>query len=356
MSVQQTHLSPFAGTPHPANPVCGESGVKRYFGRKLLVYILTFFLAVTIDWMIPRFMPGNPVDALMARAGSFAESAALMHDYYSRVFGLDVPLWQQYVNFWNALLHGNLGTSVYAFPLPVTQIIMNAVPFDIFLLIPTILLSWLAGNNFGAFAARSKKLHNTILPLGYILTATPYMWLAMLLAWAFGIVLKIFPISGGYSFSMTPNFSLTFIWSYLQHWFLPFISLFLVQFGGWAIGMRNMIIYELEADYSHYLEALGVPRKLVRKYAFNNALLPQLTGLALQLGVIVAGALATEIVFSYPGIGYLILQAINSRDYFLLQGCFLFIIIGVLLANFIIDIVYVFVDPRTRTGMQGESA
>jgi peptide/nickel transport system permease protein len=152
---------------------------------------------------------------------------------------------------------------------------------------------------------------------------------------------------------MRANLSFEFFWSLVQHWFLPFASLFIVQFGGWAIGMRNMIIYELEADYSHYLEALGAPRRLVRKYAFNNAVLPQLTGLALQLGVIVAGALATEVVFSYPGIGYLILQAINNEDYFLLQGCFLFIIIGVLLANFTIDIVYVLVDPRTRTGMQG---
>jgi peptide/nickel transport system permease protein len=144
--------------------------------------------------------------------------------------------------------------------------------------------------------------------------------------------------------------------SILLHWFLPFASLFLVQFGGWAIGMRNMIIYELEADYSHYLEALGAPRKLIRQYAFRNGILPQITGLALQLGVIVAGALATEIVFSYPGIGWLILQAIHNQDYFLLQGCFLFIIVGVLLANFIIDIVYLLVDPRTRLGMQGETA
>jgi peptide/nickel transport system permease protein len=127
-----------------------------------------------------------------------------------------------------------------------------------------------------------------------------------------------------------------------------------VQFGGWAIGMRNMIIYELEADYSHYLEALGAPKRLVRQYAFRNAVLPQLSGLALALGVIVAGALATEIVFSYPGIGYLILQAIQNHDYFLLQGCFLIIIIGVLAANFAIDVAYVLVDPRTRIGMQGE--
>ena len=161
------------------------------------------------------------------------------------------------------------------------------------------------------------------------------------------------PIAGGYSFSLEPSFTPEFLGSLLRHWFLPFASLFLVGFGGWAIGMRNLIIYELEADHSHYLESLGAPRRLVRRYAFRNALLPQLTGLALQLGVLVAGALVTEIVFSYPGLGYLILQAINNQDFFLIQGAFLFIIIGVLLANFLVDVVYVMVDPRTRTGMRG---
>ena len=173
------------------------------------------------------------------------------------------------------------------------------------------------------------------------------------LAWLLGSVAGWFPLSGGYSFSLAPSWSAEFLASLARHWFLPFLSLFLVAFGGWAIGMRNMVIYELEADYCHYLEALGAPRRLVRRYAFRNALLPQLTGLALQLGVLVAGALVTEIVFSYPGLGYLILQAINNQDFFLIQGAFLFIIIGVLAANFLVDIVYVLVDPRTRTGMRG---
>ncbi|NIN64780.1 MAG: ABC transporter permease subunit [Anaerolineae bacterium] len=329
--------------------------MRRYFGRKLLIYILTFFLAVTIDWLIPRFMPGNPVQTMLSRASLRAEAAEVMYGYYTRAFGLDLPIWQQYLNFWNALFHGDLGTSVYMFPTPVTTVLMRAVPYDIFLLVPAILLSWYAGNKFGAFAARTKWLDNTISPLGYILTATPYMWLGILLAWVFGIVLDIFPIAGAYSFELRPRLSWTFIGSLLHHWFLPFASLFLVGFGGWAIGMRNMIIYELEADYSHYLEALGAPRRLVRKYAFRNAILPQLTGLALQLGVIVAGAVVTEVVFSYPGIGYLLLAAVQNQDYFLIQGCFLFIIIGVLLANFAIDIAYVLVDPRTRIGMTGEA-
>jgi peptide/nickel transport system permease protein len=330
--------------------------VRRYFGRKLLIYILTFFLAVTIDWLIPRFMPGNPVQTLLGRADLRAEAAEVMYGYYTRAFGLDVPVWRQYLNFWKALFHGDLGTSVLMFPRPVIEVIKNAIPYDILLLIPAILLSFFAGNKFGAFAARSKWLDNTVLPLGYMLTATPYMWLGILLAWALGIVLDIFPIFGAYSPALRPHLSWTFIGSVLKHWFLPFASLFMVMFGGWAIGMRNMIIYELEADYSHYLEALGAPRRLIRKYAFRNAILPQITGLALQLGVIVAGALATEIVFSYPGIGYLLLQGIQNQDYFLIQGCFLFIIIGVLIANFAIDIVYVLVDPRTRTGMTGEAA
>lgn len=328
----------------------------RYFRRKLLFYVLAFFLAVTIDWLIPRFMPGDPVQTMLSRAAMRAEATQVIYGYYVRAFGLDLPIWQQYLNFWNALFHGDLGVSLWLFPKPVIRVILDAVPYDILLLLPAILLSWFAGNNFGATAARRRWLDNTVSPLSYILTATPYMWLAILLAWALGIVAGIFPISGAYSYALRPHLSWAFIGSLLQHWFLPFASLFLVMFGGWAIGMRNMIIYELEADYSRYLEALGAPRGLIRKYAFRNAVLPQITGLALELGKIVAGALATEVVFSYPGIGYLILQAIQNKDYFLLQGCFLFIIIGVLLANFAIDIVYVVVDPRTRVGMQGEMA
>lgn len=301
-------------------------------------------------------MPGDPIRNMLARVSVNTNAAQVMYDYYTHTFGLDLPIWQQYLNFWGNLLHGNLGISVYLFPTPVATVLKHAVPYDVALLVPAILLSWFAGNKFGAFAARSKWLDNTISPLGYILTATPYMWLGILLAWLFGIILGIFPIAGAYSFSLSPTLSWRFIGDVLHHWFLPFASLFIVQFGGWAIGMRNMIIYELEADYSHYLEALGAPRRLVRKYAFGNAVLPQLSGLALQLGVIVAGALVTEVVFSYPGIGYLLLAAIQNQDYFLIQGCFLFIIIGVLLANFAIDIAFVLADPRTRRGMTGETA
>jgi len=330
--------------------------VRRYFGRKLFVYLLTFFVAATIDWLIPRFMPGNPVQSLLSRSHVTPEALPSLQAYYENLFGLDKPFLTQYANFWGALLHGDLGRSVYLSGSPVTQVIMGAVPYTLALLIPAILLSYWAGNKFGAMAARRPLLDNAVLPIGYVLTATPYMWLAIVIAWVLGTIVGIFPISGGYSYALEPSWSWTFISSLLSHWFMPFMSLFLVQFGGWAIGMRNLIIYELDADYSRYLGALGAPSRLVRRYAYRNALLPQVTGLALSLGVVVAGALVTEIVFAYPGLGKLLLAAVQNEDYFLLQGIFLFVIAGVLVANFLVDIAYVVIDPRTRVGMRGGTA
>jgi peptide/nickel transport system permease protein len=327
--------------------------VTRYLARKVLIYLVTFFVAVTIDWAIPRFMPGDPVQALISRMHAQPESAQELSGYYANAFGFDVPIWEQYLNFWAALFHGDLGLSILYFPTPVTELILAALPYTLALLVPAIVLSFWAGNKVGALAARRKVLDNTVLPASYVLTATPQMWLGIVFAWIFASTLAIFPVSGAYSLALQPEWSVEFGRSFLYHWILPFSALFLVAFGGWAIGMRNMIIYELEADYSNYLAALGAPTKLVRKYAYRNALLPQITGLALALGAVVSGAIVVEIVFSYPGLGTLTLAAIQNRDYFLLQGAFLFIIVGVLIANFIVDIAYVIVDPRTRTGLQG---
>lgn len=330
--------------------------MRRYFGRKLSIYGLTFFVAVTVNWMIPRFMPGDPIESMVARLTIRPETVEPMREYFERFFGYDVPLWKQYLNFWGALLQGDLGTSVWLFPRPVTSVIMGSLPYTLGLLLPAILLSWWAGNKFGAIAARNRWLDNTFLPVGYLLTATPYMWLALVLAFLLAWQFDLFPLAGAYSVTLRPNWSWTFVWDLLRHWFLPFATLFIVAFGGWAIGMRNMIIYELEADYSRYLESLGAPRRLIRRYSFRNALLPQITGLALQLGAVVAGALVTEIVFSYPGLGWVTLKAVENLDFYLLQGVFLFIVAGVLVANFLIDVVYVLVDPRTRLGMQGRAA
>jgi peptide/nickel transport system permease protein len=327
--------------------------VTRYLARKLFIYVMTFFVAVTIDWAIPRLMPGDPIQRLLSRMQAQPDSQAALTGYYTKAFGLDVPLWKQYLNFWVALFHGDLGRSIASFPTPVWDLIRGALPYTLALLVPAIVLSFWAGNKVGALAARRKALDNSVLPVSYALTATPQMWLGIVLVWVFASTLAWFPVSGAYSLALQPAWTLEFAGSFLYHWFLPFCALFFVAFGGWAIGMRNMIIYELEADYSTYLAALGAPTKLVRKYAYRNALLPQITGLALALGAVVAGAIVVEIVFSYPGLGSLTLSAIQNRDYFLIQGIFLFLIVGVLVANLIIDITYVFIDPRTRVGMQG---
>jgi peptide/nickel transport system permease protein len=327
----------------------------RYLARKIVIYLLTFFVAVTIDWAIPRFMPGDPIQELLSRMHAQPGSQQALTSYYTKAFGFDVPLWKQYLNFWNALFHGDLGVSIANFPTPVWELIRGAVPYTLALLVPAILLSFWAGNKVGALAARRKVLDNSVLPTSYVLTATPQMWLGIVLAWVFASTLAWFPVSGAYDLSLQPAWTWEFVQSFLHHWVLPFSALFLVAFGGWAIGMRNMIIYELEADYSNYLAALGAPTKLVRKYAYRNAVLPQVTGLALALGAVVAGAIVVEIVFSYPGLGTLTLNALQNRDYFLIQGIFLFLIVGVLVANFVIDIAYVFIDPRTRVGMEGGS-
>ncbi|WP_448376208.1 ABC transporter permease [Fervidobacterium sp.] len=328
--------------------------MKKYLRTKILVYILTFIFAVTIDWLIPRLMPGNPILVLVSRFATLPESARIVYSYLTKAFGLDLPMWKQYVNFWIAFFKGDLGISIYLYPKPVLDVLKSAVPYSLGILIPSILASWFVGNTLGAVAARRKRLDSIMLPVMYFITGAPYLWLGILLAYFFGVVLRIFPIAGAYSFAMRPHWSWLFVFDFLRHWILPFLSLFIVQLGGWAIGMRNMVIYELENNYVKYLETLGVKRKLVRKYAFRNAILPQVTGLALQLGTVIAGQVTTEVVFSYPGIGYILTQAILNQDYFLIQGCFLFIIVGVLIANFTVDLVYMVLDPRVRYSYGGE--
>jgi peptide/nickel transport system permease protein len=326
----------------------------RYLLRKTAIYLLTFFVAVTIDFMIPRLMPGNPIDGLIARFQVNSTAAQELHGYFYEAFALDEPLWKQYLTFWRGLLHGDLGPSIAYVGSSVSDLIWAALPYTLALLVPAIVLSYIAGNRVGAMAARRKVLDNTVLPAAYVLTATPYVFLAIVLAYVFAFRMNVFPVSGAYDFSVQPAWNVEFARSFLSHWILPFLTLFLVAFGGWAIGMRNLIIYELESDYSNYMQSLGAPTGLVRKYAYGNAVLPQMSGLALALGAVVGGALVTEIVFGYPGMGSLILTAIQVRDYFLLQGIFLFIIVGVLIANFIVDLLYVVVDPRTRTGLTGQ--
>ncbi|WP_457751001.1 ABC transporter permease [Thermococcus sp.] len=324
-------------------------GFKKYLVRKTGVYFITFLFAVTLNWLLPRLMPGNPIEAMLSSSLGLApgEREVLMK-YYSQLYGLNKPLWEQFVNFWVNLFHGNLGYSIL-YKAPVTDLIKHALPYDIAILLPAIALSWLVGNWLGAIAGKNKRYDKYTMPLFYFLASMPYFWFAMLLVYFVGVKAGWLPYQGAYAPDLIPSFSWEFIASFLKHWILPFLSLFIVMIGSWAIGMRNMIIYELEADYVRYLEALGGSEKLLTKHAYRNAILPQVTGLALQLGLMVAGAIATEIVFNYPGIGVLIMNAALSQDYFLLQGAFLMVVISVLAANFIIDIIYAFIDPRVRT-------
>jgi peptide/nickel transport system permease protein len=330
--------------------------VRRYFIRKLITYVVAFFVGATVDWAIPHFTPGDPVQLYLAKFALQPSGYAPLYKTMSQAFGTNLPLWDQYLHFWTGLVHGNLGVSIYDFPAQVTTLVWGALPYTLALLVPAIVLSYIAGNRVGALAARRKWLDNTVLPVGYVFQATPYAALALAMPFLFGVIWHLFPVSGGYDEGLLPQLTWTFFWSLLTHWFLPFLTVFLVSFGGWAIGMRNLVIYELENDSSRYMRALGGSERLVRRYAYRNASLPQLSGLALALGVVIGGNIVAEIAFHYPGLGLLIYSAITAKDYFLLQGIFIFIIIGVLVANFVIDIVYVIVDPRTRLSMQGAAA
>jgi peptide/nickel transport system permease protein len=331
--------------------------VRRYLSRKLITYVLAFFVGVTIDWGIPHLMPGDPIQGLLSRfnLGDTASYQALYADF-AKSFGLNVPLWEQYLDFWKGVLTGNMGISVSVTGASVTSLVFGAMPYTLALLVPATLLSYILGNRLGAAAARRKYLDNTVLPLGYVLQAIPYVWLALVVPYLFGSVWHLFPTSLGYDEGLVPTFDWTFVASLLDHWFLPFLTVFTVSLGGWSIGMRNLVIYELENDSSRYLRALGASERVVRGYAYRGASLPQLSGLALSLGVVIGGNIVTEIAFNYPGLGQLIYKAISEQDYFLLQGIFIFIVLGVLIANFIIDLVFISVDPRTRLSMQGAAA
>jgi peptide/nickel transport system permease protein len=330
--------------------------VRRFLSRKLITYLIAFVIGVTVDWGIPRLIPGDPVQAYLSQFRLQPAGYDALYKTMSEAFGTNGSAWDQYLHYWQSILTWNMGVSIGNFPARVTTLIGQALPYTLALLIPAIALSYVLGNRLGAAAARRKGLDNSVLPLGYVFQAMPYPWLALIIPYLLAVVWHVFPLSGGYSNSLLPTWSWTFIGSLITHWFLPFLTVFLVSLGGWAIGMRNLVIYELENDSSRYLRALGARERVIRRYAYRNASLPQLSGLALQLGVVVGGNIVTEIAFQYPGLGKLLYTAIGNKDYFLLQGIFIFIIIGVLIANFVIDLVFISIDPRTRLSMQGAPA
>jgi peptide/nickel transport system permease protein len=346
----------------------------RYIFGRAGWYLLTFLVAVTINFFLPRLGDANPVDAMMAKASSGldSQSAREKEDAYLKEFGLvaidaqgnvvrdaagkpqRTPLVTQFMSYVGMSLRGDLGTSILQYPKKVTEIIKTALPWTLCLQLPTIIFGWIIGNLLGAMAAYKRGVFDRgFYPLALLATAVPAFCVGILLVYLFGIRLEWFPSSGGYDEGMIPSMSWSFLRSAGYYYVLPFLSIFLVVVGGQAIGMRSMCIYELGTDYVKYAKLLGIRESKILLYIFRNAMLPQLTGLALALGAMVGGALVSEIVFSYPGLGMAILTAIQGNDYPLITGCTLLVTVSVLIANFTVDILIGFLDPRIRAAQVG---
>lgn len=331
----------------------------RYVGKRFLLLLATVFLSMTVVFFVPRMVPGEPMTAIfanMASVGGSVNAQEMIAEYRAR-FGLDDPLWKQYISFWRELLRGNLGISISNFPSPVSEMLMRALPWTIGLLTVTTLLSWVLGSVVGAITGwrgRKAGFFRLLVPVSLVLYTTPYYILALILVFVFAFHWPIFPLSGAYSVGMRPALTMEFILDVLHHAVLPALSILLVSLGWWFLSMRSLIISLKGEDYILNAEAMGIQeRRVTWGYAFRNALLPQTTGLAIALGHIVGGALITEVIFAYPGVGYQIYNAIKSLDYPLIQGGVLMIILSVALANFAIDIAYPLIDPRIRYSDSG---
>ncbi len=343
-----------------------------YISSRAVWYFITFLAAVTINFLLPRLGPANPVDIIMARTASGLDTKAAMEkeEAYLKGFGLvelnkdgsilrdasgkpvQSSLMKQFVNYVKMCLKGDLGTSFLNYPKKVTEIIAGAIPWTLALQIPTIILGWIFGNILGALAAYKRGVFDgVIFPVALLANAVPFFAFGMLLVYIFALQFNLFPAIGGYAQDIMPSLSWEFLSSAAYYYVLPFFSIFLILAGGQATGMRSMCIYELGTDYIKYAKWLGMKEHKIVFYMFRNAMLPQLTGLALSIGTMVGGALITEMIFSYPGLGMSMLTAIQGNDYPLIQGITLLITVSVLIANFSVDILIGFLDPRVKAGI-----
>ncbi|MFC5452739.1 ABC transporter permease [Paenibacillus aestuarii] len=330
----------------------------KYFFKKFFWYFLTLIIAVGLNFLLPRLIQGNPVTTIatqVTQGMTDSDSIKKVYETFMKEFGVDKPLGTQFVIYVKNLLTGNLGTSFGLYPKKVTDILASAIPWTVALQLPAILVGWILGNVLGAVAAYKKGvLDKVIFPVALFVNSIPFFTLAIIMLFIFALHLHWFPPSGGYDYQMIPNLSFDFIISVIRHHTLPFLSIVLVTIGGQAIGMREMSIYELNSDYVLYSKLLGIRDSKIAKYVFKNAMLPQITGLALSIGTMVGGSLICEIVFSYPGIGTWLFTAIRQLDYPLISGCTLLIALTVLVANFIIEIIYGVVDPRIKAAQMEE--
>ena len=327
-------------------------GYRQYFGKKIGWFLITLVFAFLLNFILPRMMPGDPVAVITQKVTTGMTSQAgvqKVYEEYATLFGTNKPMHEQFFLYVKNVLHGNLGVSFSQYPRPVADIIKSSIWWTVCLQFPAIIVGWLIGNTLGALAAYLKKgFDKVLMPISIFVSNLPAFGMAVILLVFFGVNLKVFPTSGGYGFDLLPNFRLNFIWSVIVHYQLPFWSIVLISIGGQAIGMRSMSIYELNADYVKYSRFLGIKDRKIIGYVFRNAMLPQVTGLALSIGTMVGGALVAEIIFSYPGLGSTILTAVMGQDYPLISAATLIITLMVLSANFLIEILYGFIDPRIK--------
>jgi peptide/nickel transport system permease protein len=331
-----------------------------YFIKRAGWYFITFLFALLLNFVLPRLGPTDPVDIIignMDTEGMTTDQVDEMRLTYQKAFNLDQPVFTQFVNYVARSLRGDLGISSINYPRTTWEIISEALPWSLALTVPAILLAWLVGNAVGALAAYKRGLFDQLLyPLALFLASIPFFCFGLLLVSGFYVELGWVNSLGAYSPDRVPSFTTAFLWDALGHYWLPFLSIFLIIVGGQAIGMRSLAIYELGTDYVRYAKSLGISENRILFYVFRNAMLPQLTGLALALGTMVGGSLITELIFSYPGLGHLMLNAIRKNDYPLIQGITLLVTTSVLALNFCVDISIGILDPRIRAGQKRERA
>lgn len=331
----------------------------RYLLRRAGFYLVALWAAVTVNFVLPRLMPGNPALAYLGKIHAQNPSPELYQALLNE-FNVDprVPIWAQYWNYLVAILHGQLGISASQYPTEVSTILARSLPWTLGLVGVSLFLSFLIGTLIGIVTAwrRGSLLDTSLPPLLTFLSAVPYFWMALGLIYLFSLRLPWFPnsIGGAYdvfSYPNGPEWSFGFIASVVQYSTLPVITLVVGSLAGWVLTMRNTMVTTLAEDYVLMARAKGLPeRRTMFSYAARNAILPSVTSFSISLGLVVSGSLLTEIVFNYPGIGFALLQGVQQDDYPLIEGCFLVIALAVLIANFLSELVYVFLDPRVRLG------
>jgi peptide/nickel transport system permease protein len=321
--------------------------------RRFGVFLLIVWLAASLNFFLPRLSGQDPVRTkLLAQASLGGYVSAGIEDMvkvYEQRFGLDRPLWRQYLSYLDDTAHLDFNYSIANYPRTVNELIGEAIPWTLALLGTTTLVSFALGSFLGALLAwpGAPRWMAWLMPPLWALHAIPFFLLGLILMYVLAFQVPLLPIFGGYSPGTTPSLSLSFIGDVLSHAILPALSIVLVSTGGWALGMRGMMVTTMGEDYVTFAEAKGLRRSTVfLRYCVRNAILPQVTALALALGQILSGAVLVEVIFGYPGIGALLFQAIRENDHFLIQGIVFTVIVALGFATFVLDVIYPWLDPR----------